>query len=430
MDKLGKGERAAWGDFPAVIANGDLDTIKHDKHPEAKAGDTEAAFELVADLLNDDTVEQVAILIGDRKPVLVPVLAEESAGRNKIPLAMAEALADRLGLEVDYQIVQDQRVFRTKAGADHRLAFNPTFTGTVKKDQSYLLVDDVLAMGGTIASLRGYIENRGGKVIAATVISAHPGALDLAVKPEMLNGISEKHGAEMDNFWQETFGYGIDKLTNGEAGHLRAAASVDAIRDRVIAARNEGIRRLAQSGFQEATRGSGEQSDAEELERQQQAILETATVEQAYQATLVNYIKEKHDQVGRIEERLEVLVDRQQAKMQQLQSNAPGILSRPGARRAWNNAKVKIQTHMHTLNNRLEVVREIKEGMGVNSPRVEELATRKMRNEHPELAGDWDAMREAARRHQALVREKEREQKQSHTQERGRGQTLSIGKIP
>ena len=54
--------------------------------------------------------------------------------------------------------------------------------------------------------------------------------------------------AKMNQFWQETLGYGIDKLTQGEAGHLRAAASVDAIRDRIIAARYEGVQRLDAAG--------------------------------------------------------------------------------------------------------------------------------------------------------------------------------------
>jgi hypothetical protein len=66
---------------------------------------------------------------------------------------------------------------------------------------------------------------------------------------------------------------------------------------------------------------------------------------------------------------------------------------------------------------RLEAVREIKEGMGLHSPKVEELATRKMRAENPELASDWDAMREAARR-QALQRREEQERKQAQAQQR------------
>ena len=82
---------------------------------------------------------------------------------------------------------------------------------------------------------------------------------------------------------------------------------------------------------------------------------------------------------------------------------------------------------MQTLHVRLEAVREIKEGMGLHSPKIEELATRKMRAENPELAADWDAMREAARRHQALMRREEQKRKESLALERpGRSQNLGL----
>ncbi|WP_419621331.1 phosphoribosyltransferase, partial [Thiolapillus sp.] len=67
----------------------------------------------------------------------------------------AEVLSDRLGLPVETTIHQREKIKRTGTGSDYRLAFNPTFAGNVKKGQSYLIVDDTLTMGGTIASLRG-----------------------------------------------------------------------------------------------------------------------------------------------------------------------------------------------------------------------------------------------------------------------------------
>lgn len=312
--------------------------------------------------------------------------------------------------------------------------------------QKYIVVDDTLTMGGTIASLRGYIENNGGKVMAASVMTAHEGALDLAVKPKMLAGINEKHGPAMDAFWKETFGYGIDRLTQGEAGHLRAAPSVDAIRDRIAAARNEAVNRVGASRTATTARAGQQQSPAvkqssgnsgedllqaaQEAETEQQALLESAPIEQTYQQTLALYVQAKHDQVERIEDRLEQLVDRQQARLQQLQSNAPGLLSLPRTKAAWQQQQAQQQARLQTLHTRLDMVREIKEGMGIHAPKIEELATRKMRAEHPELAGDWDSMREAARRHQALMRKQEQEKKQAQERERGRSQSLGLSNKP
>lgn len=446
MSSNSRTERAPWGDFPRVVRNGDLGSLSNEpEYQAAKQGDTEAALTLVDRLISDDTIAQLKTLIGDEKPRIVPVLAVEAAGNNKIPAMMAAVLADRLGLEVETDIVQREKVARTGSGSDHRLAFNPTFEGNVSAGQKYIVVDDTLTMGGTIASLRGYIENNGGKVMAASVMTAHEGALDLAVKPKMLAGINQKHGPAMDAYWKESFGYGIDRLTQGEAGHLRAAPSVDAIRDRIAAARHEAVNRVGASRTSPPARaaqqsgatvkntaagnaGEGLLEAAQEAETEQRALLEAAPVEQTYQQTLAFYVQAKHDQVERIEDRLEQLVDRQQAQLQRLQSNAPGLLSLPRTKAAWQQQQAQQQARLQTLHARLDAVREIKEGMGIHSPKIEELATRKMRAENPELAGDWDSMREATRRHQALMRKQEQEKKQA--QERGRSQSLGLSNKP
>ena len=114
----------------------------------------------------------------------------------------------------------------------------------MKVDQAYLIVDDNLTMNDASASLRGYIENRGGKVITASVMSERKLMTQLAVTQKQLAAIKHKHGPLMNQFWQETFHYGIDKLTHAEAGYLRRAASVDQIRARIAKARHEGIKRL------------------------------------------------------------------------------------------------------------------------------------------------------------------------------------------
>jgi hypothetical protein len=173
--------------------------------------------------------------------------------------------------------------------------------------------------------------------------------------------------------------------------------------------------------------GDGLLAEAEATEAEQQAALEAAPLDQTYQEALALYVQAKHDQVERIEERLEDLIDRQQARLQQTQANQPGLLSRPSAKRAWQNQQMQQQARLQYLHVRLEVVREIKEGMGLHSPKVEELATRKMRAENPELASDWDAMREAARRHQALQRRGEKERKQALALEQRPGRSPSLG---
>ncbi|AZQ13299.1 phosphoribosyltransferase [Shewanella khirikhana] len=408
MNKLGIGERAPWDDFPEVIRNGDLGALKNEpEYVAAKSGNMPAAFELVHRLLIDETVEAIRERIGDCKPVVLPVLAVEASGNNKIPLAMAEVLADRLGLDVSLNIIQSVKVGRTDSGADHRLAFNPTFEGEVTQGQKYLIVDDTLTMGGTVASLRGYVENRGGKVVAAAVMTAHEGTLKLPVKISMLASIESKHSSGMNQFWLETFGYEIDKLTQGEAGHLKSAKSVDAIRERILAARHEGIERLGANRIEAPTSSRGEGRSG-------------VKVEQNYQEMLAIYTEAKHRQVESVETRLVNLIDQQRMRLQQTQSSHPGFFSMPRTRNTWKLSLIQQKSRLQTLQSRLEIVIEIKEGIGLYSMRVEELATRKMRAQNPELADNWDSLQQAKRQHQAPIKKQEQELKQDKKKRGGR----------
>ena len=64
---------------------------------------------LIQDVLSDDAVEQVRKAIGSERPTIVPVLAVEATGHNKIPAVAATALGQRLGLPVDAGIYQSVR---------------------------------------------------------------------------------------------------------------------------------------------------------------------------------------------------------------------------------------------------------------------------------------------------------------------------------
>lgn len=169
-------------------------------------------------------------------PVLVPVRAIEADGINLIPDAMAEELARRLGLTVSTAIVQSTTVGHTRARGYHRLAFQPEFDGVLDAP-TCVLVDDHVGLGGTLANLRGHIETLGGRVVLTTTLSASSGSEVLAPRPETIHSLREKHGEPLETWWRESFAFGLDLLTEAEAGYLLRAASVDVIRDRLAAAR-------------------------------------------------------------------------------------------------------------------------------------------------------------------------------------------------
>lgn len=170
---------------------------------------------------------------------------------------------------------------------------------------------------------------------------------------------------------------------------------------------------------------------AEDAHVEQQAILETSPLESRYAAALAAQVEAKHDQVERIEDRLEGVIEQQEAKLHQIEAKQPGILSLPSTKANWQSQVQQQQALLQRLQGRLEGVREIKDGMGLHGPRVEELATRKLRNEEPELAEGWDEMRAAQRAHENLMRKKEQENRLKNEREQsatvGRGQTHSLG---
>lgn len=243
-------ERAPWNDFPPLIRNGTLEELKDsENYQAAKAGDSKAALSLVQSLLNEQTIAEIQEMAGGREPVIVAVRAEESAGRNKIPFMMARALSSQTGWQVDTKLFQANFAGRTGTDAVYRLANPPIFRGDVQAGRDYLIVDDNSTMGGTIASLRGYIENRGGHVIGAAVMSARETGLDIVPTQKQLDDIQRKHGDAPNDYWTNTFGYGIDHLTRGEAGTIRTSPSFDRLRSGINAARLQRSERMGDRGI-------------------------------------------------------------------------------------------------------------------------------------------------------------------------------------
>ncbi|PKD40494.1 conjugal transfer protein [Methylomonas sp. Kb3] len=160
---------------------------------------------------------------------------------------------------------------------------------------------------------------------------------------------------------------------------------------------------------------------AQEAEREQQAYLEVTSVEQSFQEALIVYVYAKHEQVDRVEDKLENLIEKQQSRLQQYQATKPGLLSLPGARRAWQDQQAQQQSRLLAMQAKLETVREIRDGMGLHSPKIEELAERKLRKHQPEMAQEFDNALEVQRRHSIVTRMKQR-----HIESIGIGSPLTL----
>jgi hypothetical protein len=236
--------RTPWrANFPPVVGQCNY-RFMHD-HPSyrlAKDGENdEAALSLIYDCISDRSMEAIQRAIGGCVPRVVAVHAEEATGRNKIPMAYGEVLAAYLGLDTDPGIVQATVANHGGAASIyHRMVSQPTFQGYVEAGAHYLIVDDTCTAGGTLANLKGYIEVNGGIVAAMSVLSGRwsDTLYDISLAPGTLSRLKYRH-SRLNKLWQEEFSNGIETLTEGEAGHLFVAPSVDTIRNRLAEARRD-----------------------------------------------------------------------------------------------------------------------------------------------------------------------------------------------
>jgi hypothetical protein len=192
--------RTIWRDFPDVVIHAPESFVK--KHPfygAAKAGDSVAAYILACDAVSPQTIDKILQLTAGKRPLLASAHAIEQAGVNAIPETLAEELGKRTEFQVESSIVQINVVGHTGANGFARLARPAMFNGNISQGADYLLVDDFIGQGGTLANMKGYIENRGGRVIGATVLTGKSYSARLMPADELLAALREKHGQEFES---------------------------------------------------------------------------------------------------------------------------------------------------------------------------------------------------------------------------------------
>ena len=239
-DDIQNPPRTGWGHFPDVLIFSDEMTVKH--HPDyaaAKAGDADAAIRLINGLVTQDNVEELSRLINGKQPVLVGVHALEKQGINEIPVALCGFLTERLGLPVDHHIIQVNVVGHTSADGFSRLAKQAIFDGRVETGRDYVIVDDFVGQGGTLANIKGYIEFHGGNVLGSAVLTGRPYSAKLRPSAARVEELRGKHG-QIEAWWHDQFGFGFDELTESKPRYLCKTQDADTIRNRIVEKRQTG----------------------------------------------------------------------------------------------------------------------------------------------------------------------------------------------
>ena len=237
---------------PFFLLTDDATLKAHPDYRAAKAGNQVAAVNVVWDLAADYLVNVVGKLSPD--VIYVAPFAREATGDNAIPQVLAAACASLAGGTVDIEFVQVTRVFHTGADPMERLSLRAQFEGDVIAGERYVLVDDVINMGGTLAELADYIQRAGG-LITAVVTLVNAGRIKtLRGEPRVIKKLQERNAHEI----LDIFGIQPGALTANEAQYLVGFRTPDEIRNRLATARKEINRRLRSKGI----RWADERKDA------------------------------------------------------------------------------------------------------------------------------------------------------------------------
>lgn len=212
------------------------DVKSHSRYRAAKAGDIAAADLLAEAFASSACIDRIRRSAEGKQIELVAVHALEVEGVNEIPAALAKLLSAELGIRTNQTIVQTNTVGHTGASGYQRLANQAVFAGEIVKSSSYLIVDDFVGQGGTLANLIGFIKCHDAEVIGATVLTGKPYSVKLAPERSAIDSLRNKHGREFEEWWREEFGFGFDCLTRSEARYLENSADAHTIRGRLVAA--------------------------------------------------------------------------------------------------------------------------------------------------------------------------------------------------
>lgn len=235
-------QRAAWRTFPNVlICARESDVKNHPDYEQAKEGNLQdsapAAKRLSSAMVTSETIAMLRSMT-TAGAKLLPVHALEHQGFNRIPAALAELLSEAVSTPIETSIIQVNVVNHTGASGWHRMSSPPLFDGAVDQDCPYVLVDDFIGQGGTLANLRGHVMHHGGSVVGAICLTGRADSATLALSDQTLDSLRQKHGPEIEKWWLDNLGYDFSCLTESEARYLFRVEDAHTIRTRIGEARS------------------------------------------------------------------------------------------------------------------------------------------------------------------------------------------------
>lgn len=215
------------------VYSGTFKMRQHPHYEKAKSGDAAAAYHVARDLVPSKSIIEAHRAFGSRV-TYIAVDAMERGGHNALPHAIAARYAKLTSAKLSIaEIIQTNRVLHTGADAMSRMARRAKFSGPVTPGARYVIVDDVVTLGGTFAELADYIQANGGEVAGfVALVNATRGS---TMRPSTAQ-LAELTKRGLDDPIRQLFGIDPHALTRPEAGYLASFRGPDTLRARAHAA--------------------------------------------------------------------------------------------------------------------------------------------------------------------------------------------------
>ncbi len=109
-----------------------------------------------------------------------------------------------------------------------RFLYQPSFEGHVDPDAVYVIADDNLTLGATVAMLRTHIVANGGTVGAVCALCSGNGEdLTFSIAKSTLNVLLSRYGPSINELWTGEIGHEVSALTDREGSALGEFARFD-----------------------------------------------------------------------------------------------------------------------------------------------------------------------------------------------------------
>jgi len=188
-------------------------------------GDIAAADAIVKKCVGMDQLQYIKKKYPDA--ILLPVINRS----NALPLA----LSINIGLPICLSVQCFKQSRRTNMSAIERIVCRPVFSGDITPGKKYILIDDVITQGATIAALIYFVSQNGGKVCAVSSLARARGSRRILPAKENRDKLKQQFGKELTIFLEE-YGLGkdgINQLSNSEMLYLLKFSNIESIRKKI-----------------------------------------------------------------------------------------------------------------------------------------------------------------------------------------------------